>query len=237
MSQVRTLERSEEPPVRARPRPKLSSWSMRLPARWARAALWELLLEPFVRIFYDLRAAGLDNLERTPGPVIFAANHCAHLDNGFIIMALPFRWRRRLAIAAASADIFGPRHFGLPIKGALARLIGNAFPFTRRRAPARVDFFQSLLEQNWSILVFPEGRLTVGGPMKPFKAGVGLMAVETGVPVVPVHVDVKRRGPWEGAGRLSRGTVEVRFGEPRRFGADEDPTAATAWIEEAVRQL
>jgi 1-acyl-sn-glycerol-3-phosphate acyltransferase len=237
MSQVRALERNDGPPPRARLKPKLSSWSMRRPARWARAALWELLLEPFVRVFYDLRAVGLENLERTPGPVIFAANHCAHLDNGFIIMALPFRWRRRLAIAAASADIFGPRHFGLPIKGALARLIGNAFPFTRRRAPARVDFFRSLLEQNWSILVFPEGRLTVCGPMRPFKAGVGLMAVESGVPVLPVRVDIKRRGPWEGAGRLSRGEVEVRFGEPRRFDADEDPAAATAWIEEAVRNL
>jgi 1-acyl-sn-glycerol-3-phosphate acyltransferase len=237
MSQVRALERDDDPPARGRLKPKLSSWSMRLPARWARAALWELLLEPFVRIFYDLRAVGLENLERTPGPVIFAANHCAHLDNGFIIMALPFRWRRRLAIAAASADIFGPRHFGLPIKGALARLIGNAFPFTRSRAPARVDFFRSLLEQNWSILVFPEGRLTVCGPMRPFKAGVGLMAVESGVPVVPVRVDIKRRGPWEGAGRLSRGEVEVRFGEPRLFEADEDPEAATAWIEEAVRKL
>ena len=98
-------------------------------------------------------------------------------------------------------------------------------------------FFQSLLEQNWSILVFPEGRLTVCGPMRPFKAGVGLMAVETGVPVLPVRVDIKKRGPWEGAGRLSRGEVEVRFGEPRRFEPDEDPSAATAWIEEAVRQL
>src|SRR5262249_43542815 len=101
MSQVRTLQRPDEPAGGAvRARPRLSSWSMRLPARWARAVLWQILLEPFVRTFYDLRAVGLDRLEQVPGPVIFAANHCAHLDNGFIIMALPWRWRRRLAIAA-----------------------------------------------------------------------------------------------------------------------------------------
>jgi len=210
---------------------------MRLPARWARAVLWEILLEPFVRTFYDLRAGGLEHLESVPGPVIFAANHCAHLDNGFIIMALSWRWRRRLAIAAASADIFGPRHFGLPLKGMLARLLGNAFPFTRRRGPPRVDFFQSLLAQGWSVLVFPEGKLTVCGPMQPFKAGVGLMAVEAGVPIVPVRVDVTKRGPWEGAGRLSRGAVEVRFGEARRFVEGDDPAAATAWLEAAVRGL
>jgi long-chain acyl-CoA synthetase len=248
MSEVRTVERPDEPEaggVRtapateregpSRPKSKLSSWSMRLPARWVRAVLWEILLEPFVRTFYDLRAVGLEHLEKVPGPVIFAANHCAHLDNGFIIMALPWRWRRRLAIAAASAEIFGPRHFGLPIKGMLARLLGNAFPFTRRRARPRVAFFQSLLEQGWSVLVFPEGKLTVCGPMQPFKPGVGLMAVETGVPVVPVRVDVTRRGPWEGAGRLSRGAIEVRFGEARRFGDGDDPAAATSWLEAAVR--
>ena len=249
MSEVRTLERPDEPArggerrggrtgeAEPRPKPKLSSWSMRLPARWARAVLWQILLEPFVRVFYDLRAAGLEHLERVPGPVVFAANHCAHLDNGFIIMALPWRWRRRLAIAAASADIFGPRHFGLPIKGMLARLLGNGFPFTRPRGRPRVDFFESLLEQGWSVLLFPEGKLTVCGPMQRFKPGVGLIAVETGVPVVPVRLDVVRRGPWEGAGRLSRGAIVVRFGEARRFGDGDDPAAATAWIESAVRGL
>jgi len=230
------------PPASAAGRPRgarepVRSWALAWPARFSRAVIWPILGEPFVRAFYALEASGAEQLAAAPAPVIFAANHCAHLDNAFIIVALPRPWRRRLAIAAAAADIFDPRHLGLPIKGALAQLLGNAFPFARRRGPARVDHLQSLLDQGWSVLIFPEGKLTVGGPMQPFKAGIGLVAVESRTPVVPVRVDVLRRGPWEGGGRLSRGEVRVRFGEPMRFAADEDPEEATARLEAAVRAL
>jgi long-chain acyl-CoA synthetase len=119
----------------------------------------------------------------------------------------------------------------------LAQLLGNAFPFARRRGPARVDHLQSLLDQGWSVLIYPEGKLTVCGPMQPFKGGIGLVAVDTRRPVVPVRVDVLRRGPWEGGGRLSRGQVEVRFGAPMRFAADDDPGEATARLEASVRAL
>jgi long-chain acyl-CoA synthetase len=200
-----------------------------------RRVLWATLLGPFIDLVYGVRTVGPERLERASGPVIFAANHCAHLDNAFIIMALPGRWRRRLAIAAATADIFGPRHFGLPLKGWLAQLLGNAFAFTQRgRRPARVDQFQGLLDRGWSVLIFPEGKLTVCGPMQPFKAGIGLLAAETGVPVVPVRVDVVGRGYWEGAG-LRRGQVEVHFGEAMRFDDSADPVDVAARIEAAVR--
>jgi long-chain acyl-CoA synthetase len=199
-----------------------------------RRVLWATLLGPFIELVYDLRVVGAEHLTKVDGPAIFAANHCAHLDNAFIIVALPGRWRRRLAIAAATAEIFGPRHFGLPIKGWLAQLLGNAFAFTRRgRKPARVDHLQGLLDRGWSVLIFPEGKLTVCGPMQPFKAGIGRLAIETRVPVVPVRVEVVRRGFWEGAG-LRRGSIEVRFGAPMTFD-EADPAEVTARLEAAVR--
>ncbi len=211
-------------------------WPIGRPARFARRLLWATLIAPFVHLVYSVRSIGAERLPARR-PVIFAANHCAHLDNAFIIVALPGRWGRRLAIAAATKDIFGPRHFGLPIKGTLAQLLGNAFPFTQRdRGPARIDHLKSLLDREWSVLLFPEGRLTVCGPMQPFKAGIGLLATETGVPVVPVRVDVVRRGFWEGAGPR-RGAVEVRFGDPMCFARDEDPVVVTRRIEAAVRAL
>lgn len=253
MSSAPTLrpdaERPEDRPeltgARSRPallRPRgarepVRGWPLGLLARATRRALWATLLGPFVDVVYSLRSVGAERIEQIEGPVIFAANHCAHLDNAFIIRALPGHWRRRLAIAAAKADIFGPRHFGLPIKGWLAQLLGNAFAFTQgRRKPARVDHLQGLLDRGWSVLIFPEGKLTVCGPMQPFKAGIGLLAVEMSVPVVPVRVDVLRRGYWEGGG-LHRGVVEVRFGEPMRFGEDADPAEVAARLEAAVRAI
>lgn len=219
-------------------RPPIRSWSLGRAARIARAILFKTVLSPVAGFFYDVDAVGTENLRNLPGPVIFAANHCAHLDNAFILMTLPTRWRRRVAIAASREGIFAPRLLGLPVKGTLAQLLGNAFPFTQRgRGPARVDHLQSLLEHGWSVLIYPEGRLTVGGPMQPFKPGVGLMAVETGVPVVPVRVDILRPGRWEGGGRFTRGTVRVGFGAALCFDADEEPEIAAGRVEAAVRAL
>ena len=247
MSQAPPVRRVDEAPAATAPahhapRPRgmrepARGWPLGLPARALRRALWATLLGPFVDLVYDVRAVGAERLAALDGPVIFAANHCAHLDNGFIIVALPGRWRRRLTIAAATEDIFGPRHFGLPIKGWLAQLLGNAFAFAPRgRRPARMDHLHALLDVGWSVLIFPEGKLTVCGPMRPFKAGIGLLAVETRVPVVPVRVDIRRRGYWEGAG-VRRGAVEVRFGEPMAFPEDVEPEAAAAELEAAVRAL
>ncbi|TAK20160.1 MAG: hypothetical protein EPO26_18870 [Chloroflexota bacterium] len=213
------------------------SWSTRLPARWARALIWQFVLEPFVRTFYDLSSTGRTNLARIDPPAIFAANHCAHLDNGFIIMSLPFRWRSRLAIAAATQDIFGKRHFGLPIKGMLARLLGNGFPFSRRGKSPRLAYFRALLARGWSVLLYPEGRLTIGEAIGPFLPGVGIVAVESGVPVIPVRVVVVTPGPWEGGPRLSRGRTIVKFGAPLRFPITYDPAAATTEIAAAVAAL
>jgi long-chain acyl-CoA synthetase len=212
-------------------------WPLGLPARAARRVLWATILGWFVDMVYYVRPVGVERLRDVEGPVIFAANHCAHLDNAFIIVALPGRWRRRMAIAAATDDIFGPRHLGLPVKGWLAQLLGNAFAFSQRgRRPARIDHLQALLDREWSVLLFPEGRLTVCGPIQPFKAGIGLLAVETKVPVVPVRVEVLRRGYWEGGG-VRRGAVDVRFGEPMTFADEVEPEAATDRLEAAVRAL
>lgn len=254
MSQAPVVGRAPQPPegstpdgapergpavatIRSRGRLPNGGWATGLPARLARRLLWATVLRWFVILVYEVRSTGGERLAPERGPLIFAANHCAHLDNAFILVALPGRWRRWLAIAAAKEDIFGPRHLGLPLKGWMAQLLGNAFAFTQRgRRPARVDHLQGLLDCGWSVLIFPEGKLTVCGPMQPFKGGIGLLAAETRAPVVPVRVDVVRRGFWEGAG-FRRGSVEVRFGKPMAFAEEAEPEAVASSLEAAVRAL
>jgi 1-acyl-sn-glycerol-3-phosphate acyltransferase len=95
------------------------------------------------------------------------------------------------------------------------------------------------LDRNFSILIYPEGELTVGGPLKPFKPGVGLVAVESATPVVPMKVQINRLS-WadrRGPGTSPRGDVEIVFGEPIIFLEGTDHVAATARLEEAVAAL
>jgi len=189
---------------------------------------------PFVALFYRVRIRGEDHLKGLEGPVIFVPNHHLHTDNAIILTHLPLAWRWRLSVAASADDIFGN-----PLRGLGAAVIGNAFPLAREGAIRRsLELLGARLDRNFSVLIFPEGELTVGGPLKPFKAGAGLIAVESATPVVPMKVKIHRLS-WidqRGAGTSLRGDVEVIFGQPIHFSAGTD-AAATARLEEAVAAL
>jgi long-chain acyl-CoA synthetase len=191
-----------------------------------------------VALSYRLRATGRENLDGLEGPVIFAANHHLHNDSAVILSAIPFRWRRKLSVAAAADDIFGDRW-----RGFMSAFLGNAFPMAREGAIRRsLDLLGARLDRGFNILIYPEGQLTVGGPLKPFKAGTGLLAVHGATPVVPVKLKLHRAGRADADVDRSlprgwRGDVEVAFGRPMRFAIDVDPAAATAEIERAVSEL
>jgi 1-acyl-sn-glycerol-3-phosphate acyltransferase len=79
----------------------------------------------------------------------------------------------------------------------------------------------------------------VGGPLQPFKAGAGLIAVEGGSPIVPAKLKIHRMSIIDKR-RLPaplRGDVELVIGEPMWFDSTMDHAAATARLEEAVAAL
>jgi long-chain acyl-CoA synthetase len=210
-------------------------WPLNPVVRAIGIGLQELLMVPFVGLFYRVEIRGEQHLKGLEGPVIFAPNHHLHTDNAIILTHLPLAWRWRLSVAAAADDIFGN-----PIRGLGAAVLGNAFPLAREGAVRRsLELLGARLDRDFSVLIFPEGELTVGGPMKPFKAGAGLIAVEGATPVVPMRVKINRLS-WidqRGPGTSPRGDVEIVFGEPIHFDAGTDAATATARLESAVAAL
>ncbi len=214
--------------------PKLSfaGWGRHPVTRVVRAVLQYGLVFPFMRIFYEVKATGRENLDGLKGPVLFASNHNVKLDNPAIFASLPVKWLWNLSPAAAADDMFG--HLGWKI---FAPLLGNAFPFSRDVAVRpSLEHLGKLMDEGWSILIFPEGYST-RGEIKAFKAGTGLIATESHSPVVPIRVLINRNGMFEGRSILSRGSIEVRFGKPLLFAPGTSPADATALLEEAVRAL
>jgi long-chain acyl-CoA synthetase len=203
--------------------------------------LQQTLVYPLVHVFYKVKVTGKEKLVGLRGPVMFAPNHCLHWDNGIILMAIPLSWRWKLAVAAAADDVFGNK-----LNGFASSILANAFPLAREGAIRRsLELLGARLDRHFSVLIYPEGKLTIGGPMQPFKSGTGLIAVEGATPVVPMklkigkvsvldHMDRK----WEAARSNGwRGDVEVVFGDPIFFPAGTPAAEATAKLHAAVAAL
>ena len=201
----------------------------------------QVLLLAWFFVIYRVRVTGVERIRDLKGPALFTPNHGLHNDVGIILTRLPLAWRWHLSVAAAADDIFGN-----PIRGFVAAVVGNAFPLAREGAIRRsLELLGARLDRGFSILVFPEGKLTVGGPMQPFKSGTGLVAVLGATPVVPMklkvtrmsRVDARREPAFAGMRLPWRGEVELVFGEPIHFAWDTDHVVATEQLEAAVEAL
>ena len=220
-------EGSRNPPLLSFP-----SWGMRLWCRMLRGFLQRMVIFPLVNIPYRLKVTGREHLEGFSGPALFASNHNLGLDNPLIIKAVPLKWRRRMAIAGA-AELWRN-----PVWWVMNPLLGNAFPLAREGAVRpSLENMGKILDNGWSVLIYPEGELTVGGPIKPFMNGTGLVAVEGRLPVVPLRLHINKLGSPAKFPIFSRGSVEVRLGEPIIFQPGTGYQEATTAIEEAVKAL
>ena len=211
---------------------KFTRWGMSWWCKPLRGAIQRVVIFPALRWLYRLDVMGDQNIAGIEGPALFAANHCLRLDNGLLIKAMPLRHRRRLSIAAWEEMWSNPAY------RVTHPLIGNGFPFSKGGAVrASLENMGRILDDGWSVLIYPEGELTVGGPTQPFRGGTGLVAVESGIPVVPIKLHIRNIGSPTGFPMFRRGDVEVRFGQPITFTRATSYDQATARIEQAVKTL
>ena len=223
-------------------------WVQRWPVTWVRLAVHYLLLRPAVLLLGWPRVEGRQNLRGFRGPVLVICNHIDDVDPGFVLTALPGHLRHKLAIATGGEALEILRTPEATrncvaraydrVKWALGVSLLNLFPLPRE-AGFRESFAYAgeCIDRGYSVLVFPEGRHTGDGKMLPFRAGIGLLANNLQIPIVPMRIDglfeVKRAGK-----KFTRpGQVEVRIGAPVQFAAGSDPEWIARELQKKVEQL
>lgn len=216
------------------PSVNIRQWPFALPGRLIRRGAHYFCLFPILRVLARPVVTGRENLEGLTGPMLFAANHTSHLDSLTVFYSLPARFRSRLAVAAADDYFFQKRFLAW-----MTSLFVNGFPFAREgNIRASLERCGKLLDQGWSILIYPEGTRSITGKMAPFKSGVGLLSVELGVPSVPIKLLGLERILPKGRTIPRRGkTVQVRIGRPLAFFPGTSHIEATRTIEKAVKSL
>jgi long-chain acyl-CoA synthetase len=231
----------------AAPAQDVPNWPRSRAASLVRDIGLALLILPLARAFAWLKIEGRENLEHLDGPVIFASNHQSHFDGPAILMALPYRLRRRVAIAASReffAAHFHPwrfsrrQRFSSGLSFFLASLFFNIFPLPQREAGAleALRYAGRLIGDGWCVLIFPEGDRTDAGEIHAFQPGVGMMASRLGTRVVPVRLEGLDRVLHKTWRMAKPGRARITFGAPLTLDGG-DYTALARRVEAAVRDL
>ncbi len=210
-----------------------SEWARSPLARRARTALQTTVSNPLLRALTSPSVRGLDRLAHFDEPAIFAANHSSHLDAPLIVSVIPPRWRDELFVAGA-ADYFFDTH----PKAVLSALALNAVPMERQRVSrTSAGRATQLLDDGWSMLIFPEGGRSPDGWGQPHRPGAAWLAVRSSVPVVPLYLEGTARILPKGARRPKPGHVTVNFGAPILPPSNGDSRTFARTIEDAIAAL
>ncbi|MDT0201214.1 lysophospholipid acyltransferase family protein [Nocardioides sp. AE5] len=176
-----------------------------------------IALGPLLRVIFRPTSQGLDNVP-ADGPAILASNHLSYSDWLFMPLTLP----RRVSFVAKA------EYFNTPgIKGWFQKHFfrgSGQIPIDRSGANAAEGALISakqVLGRGELFGIYPEGTRSHDGRLYRGKTGVARLALETGVPVIPVAVvgtDVVAP-PGKTFGKFTR--PEVRYGAPLDFSRYE----------------
>lgn len=229
-------------------------WSIKGYIRLLRLLLFYALVLPITRLLGWVNVEGKQHLRLLQSPAIFTPNHISLIDHALILSALPWRLRHRLAIGMDGERL---RYYRYPARNLhllhrlllklqylLIVLLFNTFPIPKTSGFRRsFSYAGSLVDRGYSILVFPEGLRSRDGKIRPFKAGIGVLAERLAIPVVPVGIvglyELAERWEQKSSCRFWAwpGELTIRFGAPISCAPKESPEEFARRLQTAVTDL
>jgi long-chain acyl-CoA synthetase len=223
-------------------------WTQRWPATWLRMAAHYLLMRPAVFLLGRPRVIGRENLNGVSGPLLIISNHIDDVDAGLIQTVLPAYIRHKLATATGGEALEAlrspapTRNWLLRVYDRVQWVLGvtllNLFPLPRSAGFRKsFEYAGEAVDRGYSVLVFPEGRHTEDGKLRTFRTGVGLLANNLRIPILPMRIDglfeLKRAGK-----RIARpGRIQIRIGKPVEFAPETPPEEIAGALQKIVEGL
>jgi 1-acyl-sn-glycerol-3-phosphate acyltransferase len=197
--------------------PRLYDWGGRTWARW-------ILLASGVRVIVE----GAENLDPA-SPQVLVGNHQSWYDVFSLSSAVDKRYH-----------FIAKEELGrIPLFGQAWKSAGHISIDRSDQARAIASLEQAgrqLREENSAVIIFAEGTRSPDDDLHTFKKGAFMLALHSGVPVVPFGVAGSRRVMPKGEWRVRKGPIIVRFGEPIRTD-DMDPRDRDALMRRVREQV
>jgi long-chain acyl-CoA synthetase len=183
--------------------------------------------------------------------VLIISNHITRrADIGLILAALPRRFRHRVTTAMGGEslqrmrrpprDWFFAKRWAYQVGHGLITVLFNVFPLPQHSGfRESFRFAGESADRGYSILVFPEGEVnnSEDGRMAPFQSGIGLLAENLCLPIIPIRLDGVWQMKREGRRLAHFGEITVRIGRPIIFPPGISPEEIARKLELIVRAL
>ena len=203
------------------------------------SSIYEILYIVF-RIIWRLRIFGTKNIPQK-GAFLLCANHTSYLDAFIIAASIPRRLRKDLFFIGYRA------FFEFFVIKNIIKLIKVIPVDPATHLVETMEACSYVLRNGKAVCIFPEGERTIDGEVKNFKKGIGILAKELGVPLVPVYISGSYES-WPRTKPLPRPhPIKITFGRPfdfeelkkegLRLGAKDDYEAVALGIREEVIKL
>ncbi|MGN0571815.1 MAG: AMP-binding protein [Candidatus Fimenecus sp.] len=190
------------------------------------------------RFVYKLRVHGFENVPTDKG-FILCANHVSKIDYLYISSAFS-KERYQTLCCMAKKELFRNDPFS-------RKLIKSAGMVPVDRSGINMKTMNSLcdkLHENWGVVIHPEGTRSADGIFREMKSGASVLAIDAGVPIVPVYVkgayDILPRDrkmlrffDWK---HMKKFKVDVNFGKPISPDGKDVPTL-TKEVQDAILAL
>lgn len=201
-------------------------WTLSMPIRILRFVFNLIIGDNLIYLFCRRKVEGLENLENLNQPAIFIANHIGYFDAPNVLMSLPFGIRNKIATAAWKEyfttdgnPLFKNKlldHILWRFYYQYTTIFVNVYMFPKKTGFKRsLAYTGELLDKKWNILFFPEGEHSPDGTLQPFKSGIGWIAKEMRVPVVPIkHFGLEKIMAGDPHQIPKFGNVRIKIGKP-----------------------
>jgi 1-acyl-sn-glycerol-3-phosphate acyltransferase len=212
-----------------------TAWARTTAAVAARQTILKFGLKPLLWNEITPRVHGLENLQGLSGPALFVSNHSSHIDATLIMTTLPDEWQAKTAVGAAK-DYF----FDVWWRQTFTALAFAAFPIDRAGGGRRAtSMARELIDDGWSLVVFPEGARSPDGHQQRFRHGASRLSIEAGIPVVPIAIRGAYQAMPKGRSwpRPGRPPVSIRYGRPLFPRDGETHQDLSLRMQAAVAQL
>jgi long-chain acyl-CoA synthetase len=226
-------------------------WTQRTPIRLFRMLMYYAITWPITLFLAHPRVRGDANLAAVNGPVLFVSNHITRkADFGLILFVLPSRFRHRLATAIGGETLQTFRH--PPDEWFFAKrwlwqlgyfslvALFNVFPLPQLSGfRESFRFAGESVDRGYNLLVFPEGIINDRDSpgMIPFQPGIGLLAQNLNIPIVPLRIDGLWQMKQENRRLAHLGELTVQIGAPVTFPPNTSRAAIATQLQSFIESL